>query len=86
MPGNTWRRIVEVNALLRSLPAPLRGVSSVDGLAEVLADAIADRADKVVYPKWGWLLHALRPLLSTRLLSGSGRSVAPEIRSRYEHR
>ena len=74
------------NALLQSLPGPLRKVTPVEELADVLADAIAARADKVIYPRRGWLLHAIRPLLSTRLLSQGGRRVAPEIRRRYEQR
>lgn len=72
------------NALLASLPAPLRRVTPVDELAEVLAEAVAQRAEKVIHPRRGWLLHAIRPLLPTRLLSAGGRGVAPEVRRRYQ--
>lgn len=74
------------NALLRSLPAPLRDVTPVDELAGVLAAAVATRAEKVIYPRRGWLLHAGRALLSTRLLSAGGRRVAPEVRRLSEGR
>lgn len=71
------------NALLDSLPAPLRKVTPVDDVAQVLAHAIATRESKVIYPRTGWLLHAIRPLLPSRLLSAGGRGAASEIRSRY---
>ncbi|MCW2820113.1 MAG: hypothetical protein JWR42_2900 [Marmoricola sp.] len=71
-------------ALLESLPAPLRAITSVDDLADVLAEAIARRSEKVIHPRRGWLLHGIRPLLSTRLLSAGGRRVAPEIRRRAQ--
>ncbi|MCW2868332.1 MAG: short-chain dehydrogenase/reductase, partial [Marmoricola sp.] len=67
--------------LLDSLPGPLRRVTPVAELADVLAEAIASRAEKVVHPRRGWVLHAVRPLLATRLLSAGGRRAAPEIRS-----
>ena len=68
------------NALLASLPGPLRTVTPVDDVADVLADAVQERRSKVVYPRTGWVLHALRPVLATKLLTRTGRSVAPEVR------
>ncbi|MFC5061935.1 SDR family NAD(P)-dependent oxidoreductase [Actinomycetospora atypica] len=66
--------------LLDSLPGPLGALTPVDELAEVLADAIARRAAKVVHPRVGWALHAARALLPTRPFTASARAAAPEIR------
>lgn len=71
------------NVMLNSLPKPLRKVTAVEDVAEILANALATRSDKVVYPRIGWALHALRPLLATPLLASRGRKVAPLVRQLY---
>jgi NAD(P)-dependent dehydrogenase (short-subunit alcohol dehydrogenase family) len=67
-------------ALMSSLPAPLRALTSVDDMADVLVSALARRAQRVIHPRTGWALYALRPLLPLAPFTAAGRKVAPEIR------
>jgi NAD(P)-dependent dehydrogenase (short-subunit alcohol dehydrogenase family) len=71
------------NVFFESLPAPLRTITPVEEMADVLVDAFARRATRVVYPRFSWLLYALRALLPTRPLTVTTRKVAPEIRRAY---
>ncbi|MUL62976.1 hypothetical protein BOO86_00750 [Mycobacterium sp. CBMA 234] len=68
------------NAMFESLPAPLRTLSTPEEIADHLVVAFERRTPKVVYPKLGWALHLLRPLLPTRLVTAGARRVAPDAR------
>jgi hypothetical protein len=58
-------------------------MTPVEEMADVLVDAFARRATRVVYPRFSWLLYALCALLPTRPLTVTTRKVAPEIRRAY---
>lgn len=71
------------NVYMESLPKPLAQLSDVEELAEVLAKGIAKRKAKVIYPRLGWGLHAIRALLPTPLLSAGQRKAAPRMREEF---
>lgn len=51
-------------------------------VADVVPDIVAAferRAARVVTPRTGWVVHALRPLLQTRAFTGGLRTAAPDI-------
>ncbi|MFD4352655.1 short-chain dehydrogenase/reductase [Nocardia sp. NPDC058518] len=66
--------------LLASLPGPLRALTPVEDVARVLADAFSRRSAKVIFPRLGWVLHSLRALLPTNIVTARARKAAPEIR------
>ncbi len=72
-------------ALLAALPGPFGSVSSVESIIPHLVRALDRRSKRLVYPRVGWALVAVRSALQTSLFTRRSRAVAPEIRRRSMH-
>lgn len=72
------------NVLLNALPKPMRILVEVDDMADVLVTAFERRSERVIHPRIGWLLYALRPLLPLAPFTARTRKVAPEIRRAFQ--
>lgn len=64
-----------------ALRPPFNTVVPVERVVPEIADGFARRAQRVVTPRSGWLVHALRPVLNTRPFTRSLRAAAPEIQA-----
>ena len=72
---------------LRAALRPPFAVSvPVERVSPVIADGLAKRASRVIAPRSGWLVHALRPVLNTRPLTRELRRAAPDIRELFGER
>lgn len=67
-----------------ALKPPFKSSVPAEQIAPHLAEAFERRTQRLVYPRAGWLAHALRPVLNTELFAGAVRAAAPEIRSLYK--
>ena len=72
-------------ALLDALPGPFGSVSSVESITPHLVRALERRSKRLVYPRVGWALVAVRSALQTSVFTRRSRAVAPDIRRRSMH-
>lgn len=71
------------NLYLDSLPGPLGDVTTVDEIADVLSAALANRSTRVVHPKPGWFLYAMRSWLPTWPFNAAPLKAAPQMRKKF---
>lgn len=67
-------------ALLAALPGPFGAIGTTAAITPHLVQGLEQRSARVIYPRVGWALHALRSALQMRTFTHRSRVVAPEIR------
>ena len=67
-------------ALLDALPGPFGTVTSVDRIVPHFVRALERRSSRMIYPRAGRVLLALRAVLTTAPFTARSRAAAPEIR------
>lgn len=68
----------------KALKPPFDASVPVSALVPHIVGAFERRAQRVVFPRVGWLAHAVRPALNIHFLTAGVRSAAPEIRALFE--
>ncbi|MDV7243453.1 MULTISPECIES: SDR family NAD(P)-dependent oxidoreductase [Rhodococcus] len=67
-------------ALLDALPGPFGAVTPIEKIVPHFVRALEERSSRMVYPRSGRILLALRSFLPTRAFTARSRAAAPEIR------
>lgn len=67
-------------ALLQALPGPFGAVTHTDRIVPHFVRALENRSSRMIYPRAGRLLLALRAVLTTAPFTARSRAIAPEIR------
>ena len=69
--------------MFESTAPPFDKTVTIEEIVPHFVRAFERRSDRMIFPKRGWVLHALRPIMQTSFFTGASRRLAPAIRDAF---